>query len=111
MTPRPATLVPAQPYTGTPAAGPKAYEAIVAARERGASNAELLARVERETVVYSLSIYDIQKLRAAGVSEDVIEAMMRSGRTAICYLKAAAGLLPGSGRYAYAALMRGADPP
>ena len=81
-TPRPATLVPAQPYTGTPSAGPKPFEAIVAARERGVSNAELLARVERERVVYSLSIYDIQKLRAAGVSGDVIEAMMRSGRVA-----------------------------
>ena len=81
-TPRPATLVPAQPYTGTPSAGPKPYEAIVAARERGVSNAELLARIEREKVVYSLSIYDIQKLRASGVSGDVIEAMLRSGRVA-----------------------------
>jgi len=80
-TPRPASLVPDQPYRGTSAAGPKPYEAIVAAREQGVSNAELLARVEREKVVYSLSTFDIQKLRAAGVSGDVIEAMMRSGRT------------------------------
>jgi hypothetical protein len=79
-TPLPASLVPVQPYTGTPAAGPKPYEAIVAAREQGVSNADLLARVERERVVYSLSTFDIQKLRAAGVSGDVIEAMMRSGR-------------------------------
>jgi len=80
-TPRPASLVPDQPYRGTPAAGPKPYEAIVAAREQGVSNAELLARVERERIVYSLSTFDIQKLRAAGVSGDVIEAMMHSGRT------------------------------
>ena len=79
-TPRPATLVPAQPYTGSPAAVPKTFEAIVAAREQGVSNAELLARVEREKVVYSLSTFDIQKLQAAGVSGDVIEAMMHSGR-------------------------------
>jgi len=79
-TPRPATLIPAQPYMGTPAAGAKPYEAILAAREQGASNAELLARVERENTVYSLSTFDIQKLRAAGVSGEVIEAMMRSGR-------------------------------
>ena len=79
-TPRPATLVPDQPYTGPPAANGKPYEAIVAAKERGASNAELKARVEREGVVYSLSTPEIQKLRAAGVSTDVIEAMMRSGR-------------------------------
>ena len=32
--------------------------------------------------MYSLSTYDIQKLRAAGVSSEVIEAMMRSGRRA-----------------------------
>jgi hypothetical protein len=81
-TPRPATLVPAQPYTAPPESGPKPYEAIVAAREQGVSNAELLARVEKEKVLYSLSIYDIQKLRAAGVSGDVIEAMMRSARIA-----------------------------
>ena len=79
-TPRPASLVPAQPYTGTPAAGPKPYEAILAAREQGVPNAELLARVEREKIVYSLSTFDIEKLRAAGVSGEVIEAMMRSGR-------------------------------
>jgi hypothetical protein len=90
-TPRPAMLVPAQPYMGTPSAGPKPFEAIVAARERGVSNAELLARVERERVVYSLSTYDIQKLRAAGVSGDVIEAMMRSGRIATPATTAAPG--------------------
>jgi len=79
-TPRPVSLVPAQPYTGTPAAGPKPFEAILAARQQGASNAELLVRVERDDTVYSLSTFDIQKLRSAGVSGEVIEAMMRSGR-------------------------------
>lgn len=93
-TPRPATLVPAQPYPVSPAAGPKPYETIVAARERGVSNAELLARVEREKVVYSLSIYDIQKLRAAGVSGDVIEAMLRSGRVATPAAPAAPTAVP-----------------
>jgi len=79
-TPRPGTLVPDQPVTG-PAATGKPYEAILAAKERGVSNAELKARVEREGVAYSLTTPEIQKLRAAGVSGDVIEAMMRSGRT------------------------------
>ncbi len=81
-TPRPGTLVPDQPYTGPPPAAAKPYEAIVAAKESGTSNAELLGRVEREGVVYSLTTPEIQKLRAAGVSEDVIEAMLRSGRKA-----------------------------
>jgi hypothetical protein len=31
-------------------------------------------------VVYSLSTYDIQKLRASGVAEEVIAAMLGSGR-------------------------------
>ncbi len=79
----PARNVPDQPYVGTPRpAGAKPYEAILKAKEAGVSNKELLAKVRREKVVYSLTTYDIQKLRAAGVSPDVIEAMMRSGRSA-----------------------------
>jgi hypothetical protein len=78
--PQPGAVVPDQPYTGPPPATEKPYAAIVAAKEKGASNADLLARVEREKVLYSLTTPEIQKLRAAGVSEAVIEAMLRSGR-------------------------------
>src|SRR5262245_42719251 len=75
--------VPDQPYVGTPKPGAaKPYETILKAKEAGASNKDLLAKVRREKVVYSLTTYEIQKLRAAGVSSDVIEAMMRSGRPA-----------------------------
>ena len=49
-------------------------------RERQRQNREL-AKVERDGVRYSLTTPEIQKLRAAGVSETVIEAMLRSGRT------------------------------
>ena len=76
----PAAIVPDQAYTGPPPAGQRPYAAIVAAREKGASNAELLSKVEREHTPYSLTTPEIQKLRAAGVSEAVIEAMLRSGR-------------------------------
>ena len=79
--PRPAALVPDQPYTGPPPAGERPYAAIVAAKAKGASDVELLAKVERENTPYSLTTAEIQKLRAAGVSEAVIEAMLRSGRT------------------------------
>ncbi|HEY4231068.1 MAG TPA: hypothetical protein VGO79_12925 [Thermoanaerobaculia bacterium] len=48
-------------------------------RDRGATNEELLAKVRQENVVYSLSTYDIQKLRASGVSEEVIAAMLGAG--------------------------------
>jgi hypothetical protein len=79
--PRPAALVPDPAWVGTPAAGERPYEAILRAREAGASEEELLARVDGENVRYSLSTPDIQKLRAAGVSSRVIEAMLRSDRT------------------------------
>jgi len=78
--PKPATLVPDPPYVGTPAAGEKAYEPILRAKEAGASEEELLAHVAKSDVRYSLSTPDIQILRAAGVSPKVIEAMLRSGR-------------------------------
>ncbi len=78
--PQPASIVPDQPYTGPPPAVEKPYAAILAAKEKGASNADLLAKIEREKIVYSLTTPEIQKLRAAGVSEAVIEAMLRSGR-------------------------------
>jgi hypothetical protein len=78
--PRPAQNVPDQPYIGTPVPGEKPWEAIARAREAGVSNEALLARVRREKVVYSLTTYDMQKLRAAKVSSAVIEAMLKSGR-------------------------------
>lgn len=80
-TPRPSAIIPDQPFTGPPP--PKSsrpYSAIVRARQAGTSNADLLAKVEREKVSYTLTTPEIQDLRAAGVSEAVIEAMLRAGR-------------------------------
>jgi hypothetical protein len=82
--PRPGTLVPEQPYVGTPSAdAASAYAGILKAKEAGATEEELLARVAKEAKRYSLSTFDMQKLRAAGVSPKVIEAMLRSGRTPV----------------------------
>jgi hypothetical protein len=53
---------------------------ILGMKDRGATNDELLAKVRSENVIYSLSTYDIQKLRASGVSQEVIEAMLGAGR-------------------------------
>lgn len=83
-TPRPAVpaaRVPDQPYVGTPRPVEQPYLVILGMRDRGATNEELLAKVRQENVVYSLSTYDIQKLRASGVSEEVIAAMLGAGRT------------------------------
>jgi len=92
--PRPATLVPDPPYVGTPAAGEKAYAGILRAKEGGASEDELLARVAKDGIRYSLSTPDIQTLRAAGVSPKVIEAMLRSGRAPLPTPSAAAAAPP-----------------
>ena len=78
--PVPAARVPDQPYVGTPRPVEQPYLVILGMRDRGASNEELLAKVRSENVVYSLSTYDIQKLRASGVSEEVIAAMLGAGR-------------------------------
>lgn len=80
-TPRPISAVPDQPYFGTPRPSSKPYASILAAKQAGAMDADLLARVEREGTVYSLTTAEIQELRSAGVSSSVIEAMLRSGRT------------------------------
>jgi hypothetical protein len=78
--PGPATLVPDQPFTGQPPATTKPYEDILRLREAGESNEALLASVRSGRTVYSLTTPEIQKLLAAGVSREVIEEMLRSGR-------------------------------
>jgi hypothetical protein len=80
-TPRPVSAVPDQPYRGTPPPAARPYASILAAKRSGATDAELLARVEREGTVYSLTTAEIQELRSAGVSASVVEALLRSGRT------------------------------
>ena len=81
--PRPATLVPDPAWVGTPAAGERPHLAILRAKQAGTTDDELLARIAKENVRYSLSTPEIQQLRAAGVSPRVIEAMLRSGRTPV----------------------------
>lgn len=78
--PAPAAMVPDQPYVGTPRPVEQRYLEIIRLKNRGQTNEELLEKVRRENVAYSLSTFDIQKLRAADVSEEVIAAMLASGR-------------------------------
>ncbi len=81
--PRPAGIVPDQPYVGTPAAGDKPYAAILRMKEAGASDDKLLEAVRAGKKRYALSTFDIQRLRASGVSPEVIEAMLQSGRVTV----------------------------
>lgn len=81
--PRPAVIVPDQPYFGTPSAGEKPHAAILKLKQSGASDEKLLETIRAGNKNYALSIQDIQDLRAAGMSPGVIEAMLQSGRSAL----------------------------
>ncbi len=78
--PRPAGIVPDQSYVGTPASAEKPYDEILRMKQAGASDEKLLEKIAAEKKVYSMSLADVQKLRGAGVSSAVIEAMLQSGR-------------------------------
>lgn len=81
--PRPAVVVPDQSYVGTPASSEKPYVEILRMKQAGASDDKLLEKIAAEKKIYSMSLEDVQKLRGAGVSSAVIEAMLRSGRRPI----------------------------
>lgn len=81
-TPRLAALVPDQPFMGTPRPSRRPYLEILRLKEAGQSDADLLAKVERERVRYALTTAEIRELREAGVSGAVIEAMLRGEQAA-----------------------------
>ena len=80
-----ATVVPDQPAIATdtaPAPAAKSYEEILRLKKAGRSDDFLLNKVRTENVNYHLTTSEIQSLRAAGVSQVVLEAMLRSGQPA-----------------------------
>ena len=81
--PRPSGIVPDQSFVGTPAAGEKSYAGILRMKQAGATEEEMLDRIAAEKKSYSLTTNDLRTLKDAGVSTRVIEAMMRSGRSAV----------------------------
>jgi hypothetical protein len=84
--PPPAAAVPEQPVIATdePPAAPAArpHEEILRMKQSGASDGEILARVKAENVNYHLTTADVISLRGAGVSQTILEAMLRSGQPA-----------------------------
>jgi hypothetical protein len=78
--PPPASAVPQQPPA--PPAPERPYQGIIRLKQAGFSDEFLLNKVRTENVAYQLTTADILDLRAAGISEDVIVAMMRSGQPA-----------------------------
>jgi hypothetical protein len=61
-------------------AASRAYREILDLKKSGASDEALLQKVAASGRRYDLTTDEILELRGAGVSEAVIEAMLRSGR-------------------------------
>jgi hypothetical protein len=86
--PVPASVPPsastAEPSAVTPAAAPappaRPYQDILKLKQAGLSDEFLMNKVRTENVPYQLATPEIVELRNAGVSETVVQAMMRSGQ-------------------------------
>ena len=76
--PLPAASVPPQPPSP---AVPRPYQDILKLKQSGASDEFLLNKIHSENVDYQLTTQEILELRAAGISQAVVEAMLRSGRS------------------------------
>jgi hypothetical protein len=78
--PPPAAAVPDQP---TPPAGIEAtrpYRKILDLKRSGATDEELLRQIRADNINYQLTTAEILELRDAGVSQALLEEMLRSGR-------------------------------
>lgn len=76
-----AAAVPDQPPAlMPPAAAPRQYSDILRLKQAGFSDEFLLNKIRTENVNFQLTTPDILELRAAGLSEQVLEAMLRSGQ-------------------------------
>lgn len=82
--PPPAAAIPDQPVIATGVVAPQAparpHENILKLKHAGLSDESLLEKVRSENVNYHLTTADVVELRAAGLSEAILEAMLRSGR-------------------------------
>ena len=74
----PAAAVPPPP--GRPDLAARPYREILDLKKAGASDQALLDRVRSGNRRYDLTTSEIRELRDAGVPENVVEAMLRSGR-------------------------------
>jgi hypothetical protein len=80
-----AAAVPDQPAIApaAPSAPPaKPYQDILKLKQAGLSDEFILNKVRTENVSYQLTTAEILELRAAGLSETILQAMLRSGQPA-----------------------------
>jgi hypothetical protein len=76
-----AAAVPDQPPAPPPPAlTARQHDDILRLKQAGFSDEFLLNKIRTENVSFQLTTPDILELRAAGLSEQVLEAMLRSGR-------------------------------
>jgi hypothetical protein len=81
--PPPAAAIPPQPPVPAMAAtAPRPYQDVLKLKQAGLSDEFILNKVRTENVSYQLTTNEILELRNAGVSETVLETMMRSGQPA-----------------------------
>jgi len=80
-TPPLAAAVPDQPPApAPPVSATRPHGDILRLKQAGFSDEFLLNKIRTENVSFELTTPDILELRAAGLSEQVLEAMLRSGR-------------------------------
>jgi hypothetical protein len=77
----PANMVPAQ--APAPSGPPRPYQDVLRLKQAGLSDEFILNKVRTENVNYGLTTSEIVELRSAGLSEAVLEAMLRSGQPGV----------------------------
>jgi hypothetical protein len=78
--PPPAAAVPEQPTPSPETRAGRPYRKILELKRSGASDDELLGKIRATDINYQLTSSEILELRGAGISQAVIEEMMRSGQ-------------------------------
>jgi hypothetical protein len=79
----PAAAIPDQPAIAAdvaPQPSARPHEGILELKRSGLSDELILSKVRSENVNYHLTTADVVELRAAGLSEAIVEAMLRSGQ-------------------------------
>jgi hypothetical protein len=80
-----AAAVPDQPaiaLDAPPAPPARPYRNILKLKQEGLSDEVILNKVRNDNVNYQLTTAEILELRAAGISETILQAMLRSGQPA-----------------------------
>jgi hypothetical protein len=81
-----AAVIPAQAAPTAPApssAPPRSFQDILKLKQAGFSDEFLLNKIRADNVNYQLTTTEMVELRSAGISEAVLDAMLRSGQPAV----------------------------